>query len=309
MTQSKNVCSASVVIPTLGRELTIWSAVRSAVITGQAGEIVVVNDAAVHLPVSDDHNAGSDVVIYDNGFEKGPSGARNFGVSKSTSDIVFFLDDDDVFAKGYRDLVLEFAGRNSDVDYGFCGIERRPHDVFPPSPPPVTSGVFQPLDDRPVRKRLSGLGCGFWIRRTAFDALGGLDTALVVNEDTEFYVRLLAHKKSGVSYTGVGVIVRDHLSPVQGVQGSVTKHENRRKRAQNFCYILNKHKDFLGTETELRQFLRSRAMDNARKTGSLGFCAGVLQSFELPVLRYWGASILNLVSVSALRLHGKHEKY
>jgi glycosyltransferase involved in cell wall biosynthesis len=177
----------------------------------------------------------------------GASGARNWGVSQAHGKRVLFLDDDDILCPGYAAWVIEQLG-----DYGFSEISRFSGMQYP------NRAAFQPAavqlvsEMRPFRRRLAGLGCGFWIDRSTFLSLGGISEELRVNEDTEFSIRALRAGLRGIYSSVPGVMVRRHAS------GHLTQAQNPRERAENFTTILERHADWLAQKTETRRHLMLR---------------------------------------------------
>ena len=117
----------SIVIPTYKRPQMLLRSLNSVLCQlGNEDEVIVVND---------DRNGGVDinpilseyegkVRVLNNQFEKGPSGARNFGVSQSHKPYVMFLDDDDVMQNGYLASVKASLERYPEAGYGGAQVQR-----------------------------------------------------------------------------------------------------------------------------------------------------------------------------------------
>ncbi|MEO8569771.1 MAG: glycosyltransferase family 2 protein [Ginsengibacter sp.] len=88
-----NEIKISIIIATRHREEILWESVRKAckVIQNKNAEIIIVNDgdSPLFVPTS----IAPLISYYDNP-KKGVSAARNFGASKATGEIFFFVDDD-----------------------------------------------------------------------------------------------------------------------------------------------------------------------------------------------------------------------
>ena len=83
----------SIIIVTRHREQILWETLSKALAatSGRIAEIIVVNDGDEVLEVP---GKFADKIFYYNNPGYGVSVARNFGVSKATGDILFFIDDD-----------------------------------------------------------------------------------------------------------------------------------------------------------------------------------------------------------------------
>lgn len=119
---------------------------------------------------------------------KGPSAARNYGVSLATGTLIAFCDADDLWAPCKLDRMAAFFIDKS-VDAGFARIaffQDSPADaqVFSTVPKGVL-GIHRLLGENPVCT-MSNL-C---IRKTCFVASGGFDETMVHNEDLEWLIRL-----------------------------------------------------------------------------------------------------------------------
>lgn len=83
----------SIIIATRNRETILWQTVEKAVtaIAGLPAEIIVVNDGdqPLQMPL-----AFHDKITCFNNPVRGVSSARNYGVTKSSGNVLFFVDDD-----------------------------------------------------------------------------------------------------------------------------------------------------------------------------------------------------------------------
>jgi hypothetical protein len=107
--------------------------------------------------------------------------------------IVLFLDDDDLLLAGYPQRVLAAAAGPAAPAFGFCATTRIDAAAGPapfPARRPFADGMLPASS--PLRHRLIAFSAGFWIRRDLYLELGGCDTSLTVDEDTEFCCRLAA---------------------------------------------------------------------------------------------------------------------
>jgi glycosyltransferase involved in cell wall biosynthesis len=122
----------------------------------------------------------------------GPAAARNFGIARSSGELIAFLDCDDTWAPDK--LVRQARLMRDDPGLGLvhCGCR------FVDADGAEVKGWVRP--SRPVEGwALLELFCDFFlitsavlVRRQALEAAGGFDPALRVGEDYDLFLRLLA---------------------------------------------------------------------------------------------------------------------
>jgi len=254
--------SVSVVISTKNRPDGVMNAVRSVIDSlPEDGEIIIVDDGSI-IPARTVLRALADprLKCVENPGPHGPSAARNFGVCQASSDLILFLDDDDLMVEDYCTRVLARLPELPDACvFGFSTalhLEADGSRSYQKSVSP--QGVLGP--ETPLKHRLAGLGMGFWIKRHAFNDAGKLDIAISVNEDTEFSIRLAANGYSCYCDQTAGVILI--LDPVRasGDASSITKAAGAKARYEGFEYILTKHRTFLLGHGAFRRKFFSRVL-------------------------------------------------
>lgn len=118
-------------------------------------------------------------------------------------------------------------------------------------------GPGKPVADVcPFRHQISGLGCGFWINRAAFLATGGIAGDILVNEATEFSIRLL---RAGLRAPAPAVTVRQH-DGLGGERGHLTAVAKACERAGFFRAILSRHADWLTERPDAAKHLLQRQL-------------------------------------------------
>ena len=272
--------SVCIVIPTKDRP----NYVRAASLAALAdlpdnGTLIIVDDHG-DRPAQ---NALADITdprlqVLRNMGPRGPASARNFGVSHAKSDVILFADDDDLLKSGYVAHVTEMATK---ARYGFCATQSF-------ADPPASLPAFHPagqvnIASLPFNKQLGGLGCGFWVHRSDFAAVGGINPALRVNEDTDFSIRLRTVGLKGIFETGTGMMIRQHQA-MQGTSdlGQITKRSNATDRAGYFATILSEHADFLRTQPDADRYLRKHLVKMHAKAGQVR--AGMAACGKSPIL-------------------------
>ena len=117
----------TVIIPTYNRASFLANAVES--IQEQKYEnieIIIVDDGSKDNTV-DVVNAlqkkYSNIIFCNNIRLKGPSGARNTGIIKSTGDYIAFLDSDDIWLPDHLEKGVEFLDKNRNIDVLFGNFQ------------------------------------------------------------------------------------------------------------------------------------------------------------------------------------------
>lgn len=250
MKAASHPLSLSIVIPTKNRPTFLLQAAQSALrgLPNDA-EVVIVDDRSdPPVPAFSDPR----VRVTQSGASPGASGARNWGVSQAHGRRILFLDDDDVLLARYAPWVCGLT-----AGYGFSGVLRFSTEEPPPLPEFTLGGVVT-LDAEPrFRRKIGGLGCGFWIDRSLFETVGGIDEALRVNEDTDLSIKLLRAAAPGLRSLTPGVAIRTH-SAVAGRQGHLTATLSAEARAACFDMIVQRNQDWLVREKGARRFLLAR---------------------------------------------------
>jgi glycosyltransferase involved in cell wall biosynthesis len=281
--------SISIIIPTKDRPDFLQASVASAMLELPTNaEVLVIDDSESLSAIKAlGKNHGIQLRALPNDGTSGPAGARNFGVSQAKNDVIIFLDDDDLLIPGYVANVAQLA---KSAQYGFSAIKKF-------RTPPYQMELFiensaVDVHSLPFRKQLAGLGCGFWITRRHFLALGGLDETLMVNEDTDFSIRVLAENLKGTYQFEPGVMVRLHGNSTKDKNvGQITKRSSAKARSGYFAYILKKNEDFFNKNPGARNYIRKRRLKMTAKAGL--FSEGLAASaFSLPLICYFTINFL-----------------
>lgn len=261
--------ACSIVIPTKDRPAGLLRAVQSALAAlPEGGEVIVVDDAS-QVPATEvlAALASPKLRVASNPGPHGPSGARNHGVALSVQPVIFFLDDDDLLVEGYCRAILSIIPElPPHVGYGFSAALVKTSDGPAELEADRSESGVLPEKTR-IDARLAGLGMGFWVRRQVFQALGGLDPMLRVNEDTEFSLRLSAAGVGGYYHAEPGVqIFKDRVRQA-GDKASITRSTKAAVRAAGFEYILHKHDDFLKDHGRFRRKCMFRILKYRGRAG------------------------------------------
>ncbi|WP_245299006.1 glycosyltransferase family 2 protein, partial [Pseudotabrizicola sediminis] len=212
---------------------------HAALANAKCAGIVIIVDDGDDFPVRQTlaNRSTSALRIAVNPGPKGPSAARNHGAGQAQSELLFFLDDDDLMEEDYiKRILAQRRSGSCKTAWGFSKIRdsRAYHGL------PTNATMLGP--EVPLRQRLVGIGTGFWVERVVFQKLGGLDENLRINEDTDF---CLALASDGLMpwYDPEPGVKLDAARPI-GTGGtdrpSITKSALAAERAAAWQYILKK---------------------------------------------------------------------
>ena len=223
----------SVIIPTYNRGALVLRAVESVLKNKtSAMEIIVVEDqTSIAEEWLQEHINSGDIKYFCR--KKGNNGAsetRNLGVELARGKFILFLDDDDILLPEYLECLPEIFLMDG-VSWGFCDqLENNKIS----RPRMLNSGFLQTNKFRKFKTRLSA---GFWIKRSLFLDIGGLDVNLSIDEDTDLCCRLLARGYIPYYVRMVGVIYSRN-------DGEIRLTNSIDKNIAIACYLLTLEKNF-----------------------------------------------------------------
>jgi glycosyltransferase involved in cell wall biosynthesis len=213
------------VIPARNAERYIAAAIASVLNQSHAASRIVIVDDASSDRTADKAAAFGDRVRIVTGEGKGPGAARNLGVRHSDSELVAFLDADDVCRPDRLTRQMHALVANPDAAMVFCDADYTDASGQP------TGALFT----CPEYRREAFLGQLFernrilttsvvMVRRPAFDAVGGFDEHLSHAEDYDLWLRLAG---SGViEHVPQSLVAyRLHASNLSGNREAHRRHE------------------------------------------------------------------------------------
>jgi len=209
----------SVVIPAYNASRTIASSIRSVFQqVEQDFEVIVVDDGSTDDTAERARSvvAGDRVQVISQP-NAGASAARNVGIRAAKGVYVSMLDADDLWLPWYLTVMGEAL--DGDLEGGFAYTDawlledetkrvRRTSVMFyenPPDPPPPDLHTF--LLRLLERNFIYG---SVTVRRSVFDEVGGYDESLVIGEDWEQWLRMVANGVRPVRTPGLSAIYRTH---------------------------------------------------------------------------------------------------
>lgn len=180
----------SVIIPTYNREKYLLRAINSVLDQeGFTGEIIVVDDGSTdqtgELVNSINHHIP---IQYHYMSNKGPAGARNYGVKHSQYDFIAFLDSDDYWHK--RKILTQFVNLHRNPGSSICHTEekwlrRGEHLNKKKIHNPRHGNIFEHC------LKICAVGMStVLLTKELFSSTGGFDELLPCCEDYDFWLRV-----------------------------------------------------------------------------------------------------------------------
>lgn len=191
MTSNTGPTTCDVVIPARNAGRYIGAAIHSLIDQSHAASrIIIVNDQSTDHTVEAAASFGRRVQVVD-GAGRGSGAARNLGVGHSDSDLIAFLDADDVCHPDRLRLQVDALDSHPDAPMVFCDAEYTDASGSP------TGSLFT----CPEYRREAFLAQLFernlvlttsvaMVRRSSFDAVGGFDEHLSPSEEYDLWLRL-----------------------------------------------------------------------------------------------------------------------
>jgi glycosyltransferase involved in cell wall biosynthesis len=189
-------------------------------------EMIVVDDGSTDGSGALARSTGSCRVIETPGI--GPAGARNTGISASKSDLLFFLDADDLLGPSAFDASVEALFRAPDAGFAQGCVQN-----FTVRPDGSTNIFTRPY-------RYINVGSGVWWR-SVFEKVGLFDESLRYCEDLDFFMRCWERDISKVLMDRLILLYRRHpgnmTRGLKGVDfGTVRAYRNRIERIRRGEY-------------------------------------------------------------------------
>lgn len=287
MERTSNQGKVSVIIPTYNRAKFIAKAVRSVQSQNYDNiEILIVDDG------SDDHTQAvivalqkemPNIIYCHNEKSKGPSGARNTGISKATGDYITFLDSDDIWLNNHLNEGLEILNQNPTIDvlFGNYSIFNLKYDRH----------LFDWFDQKKILHTLKSIQLSPTVRilddnlfkaliQENFFALGSsiikksiiagilFDESIKYSEDRDFAINLFKQANASFAFREDPVFIAYiHESNFY----SIKNNSNRMQIAEAHIYLFNKYLKTYDLSSTERRILNKRL---AKKFSFLSYLYG-----------------------------------
>ena len=239
---NKEKVEFSIIIPTFNREKLLSEALKSANKgLPPNGELVIINDGLPFTSHFWSLTSELEGNVTATSGHLGAGAARNLGAELALGQWLFFLDDDDLIAKDYWCSVRQYIVQKLSTDtkaYGFCRSTSH-SDRNQMKTLSTTNANFQiyPQEGSLLKAKLAGLGQGFWISKSLFQEIGGINPDLKTNEDTDLCLRLLGAGAKCHKSDGVGAFIFSGDRGRTAAQ-STTKRYSPKQRAYYFKHII-----------------------------------------------------------------------
>jgi cellulose synthase/poly-beta-1,6-N-acetylglucosamine synthase-like glycosyltransferase len=170
-----------VIVPARDEERWLAATLDSVLASDPGADLVVVDNASTDATADVAREHGARVVAEP---RTGIARARNTGARVAAGDVLVFLDADTPVPAAFLPRVAE-AMAQPEVVAGAPAVEHAPRST-------ILRGYLAGWA-RLARARGMAQGAGQFVRRTAFDAVGGYDERIYMGEDVDLFWRLQRH--------------------------------------------------------------------------------------------------------------------
>lgn len=283
----------SVIIPTYNRAKFISNAVRSIINQKYDNiEIIIVDDGSNDNTQAVIHSLKekySSIIYCHNERTKGPSGARNTGIIKSSGDYVSFLDSDDVWLAGHLVNGINVLNKHPEIDVlfgNFSFVDFRTHkhlnnffdqmEILPtlkyercsPNIKVLHDNLFKAL----VRENFFNFGTSI-IRKPSTKGIL-LDESTMLAEDRDFVIQLF--KKANATFA----FRENPVSIVYKHDSSLTNTKDSNKAQQFIMAHLYLYTKYLKTYNLSKDEKRILTKLIARKYSNLSYLYGKNKEYQ-----------------------------
>lgn len=189
---------ASVIVPTLDRGSLVVAAIQSALDSGVADEVIVVDCGSTDGSLDDLRRFGDQIRLVEGPFSNAGE-ARNAGAVAANGQLLAFLDSDDLMLPDKvtclapvleaDDSIALAHGRTSVIDAAGRPDEAATLELDRQ----ILEGARRGTSYRALAEHCAMYTSATLMRRSAFEAIGGYDESLDVYEDWDLYLRLAQH--------------------------------------------------------------------------------------------------------------------
>lgn len=238
----------SIVIPTYNRAHLVGKAIESVLHqTYPYFELIVSDDASTDDTEAVVQSYNDERIRYIKAaVNKGNAATRNAGVQMAVHPVIAFLDSDDRYKPDYLQRLHEvFRKAPAGVGMVWCGLVtvNEADAVLGEGywdPGTKHQGPYQFFYDLKM-----GTNCGFAVRRSFYDEVGGFDEQLRAAVDTDFLLRL--GKLCSFHVIPENLVYYQFSDKVESVR------KNRTYQSEAYDRILVKHPDVWNSNPGLRQ--------------------------------------------------------
>jgi len=214
-------------------------------------EVIIVNDGG---PVLSTDTLGFidnevELRIFNNINSKGANYCRNFGIEKSESEIIFFIDDDDAFSPNSFETRMEIFSLDKSVGLAYTGFEIvYSDDLNNVIPSRQKTHKIECYTESLLEKgNIIGSTSRVAVRKSAINKVGGFDENLGSFQDYDMWIRL-SKVTNVVCDNSKGIIYTIH----RGMSSQVSI--NYRRYLDSTKYLVEKYNDSSFSKSYLNSF-------------------------------------------------------
>ena len=188
----------TVIIPVYNREATIARTLRSLPDRSQiAYEIIVSDDGSTDESVRVVESLGlSHLRIVRSATRRNGNAARNSGIRAATGEILAFLDSDDEFGLSRVSGLVSYFQANPEVDVVMSNFTTELHGTLRQFRFKETTLSQEQLRDALVCHAIPITFSSIAVRRSLFNAMGGLDDRIERHQDRDFLLSVLSSRRT-----------------------------------------------------------------------------------------------------------------
>ena len=241
----------SIIIPLYNSESYIESTLESILNQSYTNiEIIVVDDFSTDSSfeiVSSLKNQKINLVKNNN---KGACAARNFGFKLSKGDYIQYLDADDLLSKTKLETQLNQLLKNDENSIASCGWTKFNNDTLPKS---AKQQVINKSYKKPylwLVDSFNGKGMGLisiWLTpRHLIEKAGNWDETLLINQDGEFFCRVLLQASNIIFCDEILAYYRMHANSITQQKRSIDKIQSQ-LHSYKLCeeHLINHNNDIM----------------------------------------------------------------
>jgi glycosyltransferase involved in cell wall biosynthesis len=145
----------------------------------------------------------------------GVAGARNVGIEDARGRYISFLDDDDEYRSSFLSSTYAcLENTPASVGVSWCSVEyiRYAEEPTRKRPAEVRDFATEYANSCTLFRQFLSIGMSFGvtIKASCLRQVGGFNTALKVEEDTDLFYRVLSHGFAPITVPGVHILRHDH---------------------------------------------------------------------------------------------------
>ncbi len=281
----KNTKIVSVIIPTYNRANFLQNAVKSIIDQKYENtEIIIVDDRSTDNTQEVVHSLKEkypNIIYCHNERSKGPSGARNTGILKSSGEYLSFLDSDDIWLDGHLAKGLKILNDNNEIDVLFGNfsivelatgkhlfnffdqqkiLNTLQFKQLAPGIKILQDNLFKAI----IQSNFFHFGSSI-IRKSSIDGVL-IDEAIMFAEDRDFAINLIKQNSAVFAmHENVVFILHKHASNIYNAVDA----NNRQKLLETNIYLYTKYLKVLSLSSDESKLLNKTIAENL---SNLSYC-------------------------------------